>query len=117
MSPDRKRKARIRRAKKARRKQSELGAVRLLTHRTGRHIYAQVISPDARTLASASSLDPVLRKLGNANVAVAEAVGKLVAERALAAGVERVSFDRNGFKYHGRISALAQAARTAGLKF
>jgi large subunit ribosomal protein L18 len=96
----------------------ELGVNRLSVHRTPRHIYAQVISPLGDTvLASASTLDSSLRsgKTGNAEAAIA--VGKLIAERAKEAGVDKVAFDRSGFKYHGRVQALADAARESGLKF
>jgi large subunit ribosomal protein L18 len=93
---------------------------RLCVFRSSRHIVAQVIDDQAgRTLASASSLDGEFRKgtKGGGNVAASKAVGKAIAERARAAGVERVVFDRGGYQYHGRIQALAEAAREAGLKF
>jgi large subunit ribosomal protein L18 len=93
---------------------------RLAVFRSLRHIYAQVIDDTAgRTLAAASSLDPGFRQQmqGGGNVAAARLVGRLVAERALAAGVRRVVFDRGGYKYHGRVRALAEAAREAGLEF
>ena len=115
-----KKKARLRRARKTRMHIRELGMHRLCVFRTPRHIYAQVIAPDgARTVASASTLDSELRKeVGyGGNVGAAAAVGKAVAERAKQAGIERVAFDRSGFKYHGRIKALADAAREAGLSF
>ena len=111
--------SRIRRAKRPRIKIRELGVHRLCVHRTPRHIYAQVIAPDgARTLASASTLDPEVRKEvpGGGNVEAAKVVGRLVAERAKSAGVESVAFDRSGFRFHGRIKALADAAREAGLR-
>jgi len=112
---------RLRRATRSRMKIRELGACRLCVHRTPRHIYAQVISADGGTvLASASTLQPDLRsELGSktGNVAAAARVGQLVAERAKAAGVTRVAFDRSGFKYHGRVKALAEAARESGLEF
>jgi large subunit ribosomal protein L18 len=111
---------RQRRATRTRKKIRELGACRLCVHRTPRHIYAQVISADGGSvLASASTLNPELRKeLGKTgNVAAAARVGQLVAERAKAAGVTQVAFDRSGFKYHGRIKALADAARESGLEF
>ncbi len=96
------------------------GRVRLSVFRSSKHIYAQVIDDDAgRTLASASSVDPQLRgdlKTG-ADKAAAEAVGKLLGERAKAAGVEKVVFDRGGYRYHGRVQALADGARAAGLNF
>ena len=93
---------------------------RLCVFRSSRHIVAQVIDDQAgRTLASASSLDGEFRKgnKGGGNVAASKAVGKAIAERARAAGVEKVVFDRGGYQYHGRIQALAEAAREAGLKF
>ncbi len=110
--------ARLRRAKKSRVKIRELGEFRLCVHRTPRHIYAQVFSAagDA-VVASASTLDADLRAGKTGNVDAARAVGQLVAQRAKAAGVSRVAFDRSGFKYHGRVKALADAAREAGLEF
>lgn len=115
-----KRTSRIRRGKRARMKMRELRVNRLSVHRTSQHIYAQVVTADgAQVLASASTLDKDLRSGldSTGNAAAATAVGKLVAERALAKGVESVAFDRSGFKYHGRIKALADGAREAGLKF
>ncbi|MDR1276456.1 MAG: 50S ribosomal protein L18 [Candidatus Accumulibacter sp.] len=112
--------ARLRRARKTRLKIAELNVVRLSVHRTNSHIYAQVFSPGgAKVLATASSLEADARKTlgGGANVAAAAAIGKLIAERAKSAGIERVAFDRGGFQYHGRVKALAEAAREAGLKF
>lgn len=109
---------RIRRAKSTRMKIREQGAFRLSVHRTPRHIYAQVISPeDNRVIAQASTLDSSLRTGATGNAAAAAGVGTLVAERAKAAGICRVAFDRSGFKYHGRVKALADAARAAGLEF
>ena len=93
---------------------------RLAVYRSLKHIYAQVIDDRAgRTLVSASSLDKQARQQtkGGSNIAAAKAIGKLVAERALAAGIQKVVFDRGGYKYHGRVEALANAAREAGLKF
>jgi large subunit ribosomal protein L18 len=113
-----KRTSRLRRARRARAKISELGATRLSIHRTPRHIYAQVIAADgASVLASASTLDKDLRAGKTGNADAAKAVGSLIAERAQAAGVTQVAFDRSGFKYHGRVKALAEAAREAGLQF
>lgn len=110
--------ARVRRAKRSRAKMRELGVYRLSVHRTPRHIYAQVISPAGdRVLASASTLDKELRSGSTGNVEAATAVGKLVAERAKAAGVSQVAFDRAGFRYHGRVKALADGAREGGLEF
>ncbi len=113
-----KKQSRLRRSRRARSKISELGANRLCVNRTPRHIYAQVISPDGgQVLASASTLDATLRDGSTGNVDAAKSVGTLVAERAKEAGVTVVAFDRSGFKYHGRVKALADAAREAGLKF
>lgn len=112
--------ARLRRARRARAKIRELGDFRLSVYRTPRHIYAQVFAPDgAKVVAAASTLDKALRaelgKTGNATAATA--VGKAIAEKARAAGVTKVAFDRSGYKYHGRVKALADAAREAGLEF
>ena len=112
--------ARLRRARKTRAKIAELKSVRLSVHRTNCHIYAQVISAcGSKVLAAASTLETEVRKdLGNGgNVGAAAAIGKLIAERAIKAGIEQVAFDRSGFQYHGRVQALADAAREAGLKF
>lgn len=113
-----KKQSRLRRARRARAKISELGATRLCVNRTPRHIYAQVIAADGgKVLACASTLDKELREGKTGNKDAAAAVGKLVAERAKAAGVTQVAFDRSGYKYHGRVQALADAAREAGLEF
>lgn len=113
-----KKQSRLRRARRARAKISEQGATRLCVNRTPRHIYAQVIAADgAKVLASASTLDKELRSGKTGNKEAAGAVGKLIAERAKAAGVTEVAFDRSGYKYHGRVQALADAAREAGLEF
>ncbi len=113
-----KKQSRLRRARRARCKIRELGANRLCVNRTPRHIYAQVISPDGdQVLASASTLDKSLRAGQTGNVDAAKSVGSLLAERAKAAGITQVAFDRSGFKYHGRVKALADAAREAGLEF
>ena len=115
-----KKQARLRRAHKTRARIAELKMVRLTVHRTNTHIYAQIIDETgSRVLASASSLETELRsELKNGgNVAAATLVGKRIAEKAKAAGIEKVSFDRSGFKYHGRIKALADAARENGLAF
>lgn len=110
--------ARQRRARSTRIKIREQGAVRLCVNRTPRHMYAQIISADGGSvLAQASTLDASLRDGGTGNIDAAKKVGVLVAERAKAAGVTRVAFDRSGFKYHGRVQALADAAREAGLEF
>jgi large subunit ribosomal protein L18 len=113
-----KKETRLRRARKARLKMRELEAVRLCVYRSSQHIYAQVISADGgKVLASASTLDKELRDGATGNVEAAKKVGQLVAERAKAAGVTQVAFDRSGFKYHGRVQALADAAREGGLEF
>lgn len=113
-----KKQSRLRRARRARAKIRELGVNRLAVHRTPRHIYAQIIAEDgARVIASASTLDKELRSGNTGNAEAAKLVGTLMAERAKAAGVTRVAFDRSGFKYHGRVKALAEAAREAGLEF
>ena len=116
-----KKSSRIRRAAKARAKIRELGAYRLAIFRTPRHMYAQLIAPTGdRVVASASTVEKQLREQltgASGNVAAATLVGKTIAERAKAAGVEKVAFDRAGFKYHGRVKALADAARESGLQF
>ena len=115
-----KKSSRIRRATKARSKMRELLATRLVVHRTPRHIYAQIIAPNgSEVLAAASTLEKAisenLKYTGNKEAAAA--VGKAIAERALAKDIKEVSFDRSGFQYHGRVQALADAAREAGLQF
>jgi large subunit ribosomal protein L18 len=113
-----KKQARIRRARRARAKISELGVNRLCVNRTPRHIYAQVIAAQGgKIIVSASTLDSTLRADATGNITAAQAVGQLIAERAKAAGVTKVAFDRSGFKYHGRVKALADAAREGGLEF
>jgi large subunit ribosomal protein L18 len=115
-----KQQARNRRSRRTRAKIAELETIRLCVHRTPRHIYAQVISADgSKVLASASSLDKDLRQeIGyGGNVKAANLIGKTIAERALTAGVTEVAFDRSGFRFHGRVKALADAARNQGLKF
>lgn len=112
--------SRLRRARRVRAKILELGIHRLCVHRTPRHIYAQIIAPGgAGVVTSASSLDTEVKKdLGyTGNIEAAVAVGRAVADRAKAKGVLKVAFDRGGFKYHGRIKALADAAREGGLEF
>ena len=110
--------SRLRRARRGRAKMRELGASRLSVHRTSQHIYAQIIAPQGdKVLASASTLDANLRGGSTGNSEAAASVGKLIAERAQAAGVTEVAFDRGGFKYHGRVKALAEAAREGGLQF
>lgn len=115
-----KKQARLRRARKARAKIAELKSVRLAVHRSNCHIYAQIISScGTKTLAAASTAEPEVRKQvpNGGNAKAAALVGKLIAERAKASGVEAVAFDRSGFQYHGRVKALAEAAREGGLKF
>ena len=110
--------ARLKRATRGRAKMKELGATRLTVYRTPRHIYAQIIAPQGdQVLASASTLDKDLRGGATGNVDAATRVGQLIAERAKAAGVSAVAFDRAGYKYHGRVKALAEAAREGGLEF
>ncbi|MEX5485408.1 50S ribosomal protein L18 [Proteus mirabilis] len=111
--------ARIRRATRARRKLQELGATRLVVHRTPRHIYAQVIAPNgSETFGTSTTEKAIIEQLKNTgNKEAAAVVGKIVAERALEKGIKSVSFDRSGFQYHGRVQALADAAREAGLQF
>lgn len=110
--------ARIRRARRSRVKMRELGATRLCVNRTPRHIYAQIISSDgAEVLATASTVEKDLREGKTGNAEAAAKVGQLIAERALAKGIKKVAFDRSGFKYHGRLKALADAAREGGLEF
>jgi large subunit ribosomal protein L18 len=111
--------ARTRRSRQTRRKIAELGAVRLLVHRSNTHMYAQIIDAEAKVVAAASTLEADVRQqVGNGgNVKAATVIGKRIAEKAKEKGIEAVSFDRSGFKYHGRVKALADAAREAGLKF
>ena len=118
-----KKQSRLRRATQTRAKIAELKVNRLAVHRTNTHIYASIIGPDANVLASASTLEAEVRQQlagqsgKGGNAAAATLVGKRVAEKALKAGVTEVAFDRSGFRYHGRVKALAEAAREAGLKF
>ena len=111
---------RIRRARRTRSKISELCAVRLTVHRTNLHVYAQIIDASgAKVLASASTLEPEVRKemANGGNINAATLVGRRIAEKAKQVGIESVAFDRSGFRYHGRVKALADAAREGGLKF
>lgn len=115
-----KKEQRLRRARRTRAKISALGMPRLCIYRTPRHIYAQIIAADGSgVLASASTVAADIRKAVNytGNKDAASAVGRAIAEKAKAAGVEKVAFDRSGFKYHGRVKALAEAAREHGLQF
>lgn len=112
--------ARLRRATRARKKISELAAHRLVINRTPRHIYAQLIAPSgSEVLAAASTVEASLRSSVkySGNVDAAKAVGKAIAERAIEKGITSIAFDRSGYKYHGRVKALADAAREAGLQF
>jgi large subunit ribosomal protein L18 len=111
--------ARIRRAKATRAKISQLKAVRLTVHRSNSHIYAQVIDPASKVLASASTSEKDVRASvkNGGNVQAAAEIGKRIAERAKQAGITQVAFDRSGYRFHGRVKALAEAAREAGLKF
>ncbi len=115
-----KKSSRIRRSRRTRAKISELGANRLSVHRTPRHTYAQVFSSETgNVVASASTLSADVKSQikYSGNIDAATAVGKVIAERAKEVGVETVAFDRSGYKYHGRIRALAESARENGLKF
>lgn len=113
--------SRLRRALATRRRIARLRAVRLSVHRTNQHIYATIFSDDgARVLVTASTVEPDVRKQlqgYGGNIEAAKIVGQRIAEKAKAAGIEKVAFDRSGFRYHGRVKALAEAAREAGLKF
>ena len=115
-----KKETRLRRSKKTRSRIRLRGVNRLCVHRTPRHIYAQIISPDGNTvLTSASTLDKEIKKeiKYSGNIAAATVVGRTLAERAKKAGIAKVAFDRSGFKYHGRVKALAEAARENGVEF
>lgn len=110
--------ARLRRARRARAKISELRVHRLCVYRSPRHIYAQIISPTGNeVLVSASTVEKDTRSGSTGNIEAAGKIGKLIAERAKAAGIEKVAFDRSGYAYHGRVKALAEAAREGGLDF
>ena len=112
--------SRLRRARQTRAKIAELKIVRLTVHRTNSHIYAQVIdNTNGKVLTSASTIEPEIRKelLSGSSVGAATAIGKRIAEKAKKIGISKVGFDRSGFKYHGRIRALADAAREHGLVF
>jgi large subunit ribosomal protein L18 len=110
--------ARLRRAKRTRMNIREAGQIRLCVHRTPRHIYAQITSAAGdKVLASASTVEKDLRENATGNADAAAKVGALIAQRAKEAGVARVAFDRSGFRYHGRVKALADAARENGLEF
>lgn len=110
--------SRLRRARRSRARMRRLGVTRLSVHRTPRHIYAQIIASEGdKVIASASTLDKDLRGGVTGNIDAAAEVGKLVAKRAKDAGIDKVAFDRGGYKYHGRVKALADAARESGLEF
>jgi large subunit ribosomal protein L18 len=114
-----KKQSRIRRARRTRAKIRELGVHRLCVYRTPRHTYAQIFSPDGSSVVASASTVEANVKSGlkhTGNVEAAIKIGQLIAERAKASGVEQVAFDRSGFKYHGRVKALADAARESGLK-
>ena len=115
-----KKSARLRRARQTRIRIRDNGAVRLLVHRTNGHIYAQITSPAGdKVLAAASTLEKDVRsqlKHGSSRKA-AELIGERIAQKAKQAGIETVAFDRSGYRYHGRVKALAEAARSGGLKF
>ena len=111
--------SRLKRALRGRAKLRELRVMRLSVHRTPRHIYAQVLDAESRVVAVASTLQKDVAEglKATGNVEAAKAVGKAIAERASAKGVKQVAFDRSGFKFHGRVKALADAAREHGLEF
>ena len=112
--------SRLRRSRQTRAKIAELKMVRLAVHRTNCHIYAQVIdATGGKVLASASTIEPEVRKAlsKGGNIDAATVIGKRIAEKAKGLGIEAIAFDRSGFKYHGRVKALAEAAREHGLKF
>lgn len=112
--------ARLRRGRRTRMKIRQLDVHRLCVHRTPRHIYAQLIAPSgAQVLAAASTVEASIRQgvKSTGNIEAAKLVGQTIAEKAKAVGIERVAFDRSGFKYHGRVKALAEAAREHGLQF
>ena len=115
-----KKQARLRRSSKTRARIRRLGSYRLCIHRSPRHVYAQIIDQsEGRVLVSASTIERAVRDevANGGNVAAAKAVGKRIGEKAVASGISQVSFDRSGFKYHGRVKALADSAREAGLQF
>ena len=115
-----KKQSRMRRARKARSRIRELAVNRLSVHRTPRHIYAQIMTPDGSSvLVSASTLEQDVRKntKSTGNIEAAAIIGARIAEKAKAAGIDTVAFDRSGFRYHGRVKALAEGAREGGLEF
>ena len=115
-----KKEARSRRSRQTRIRIAQQRATRLVVLRSNSHIYAQIIAPEGnKVLASASTVEAEVRKdvKSGGNKAAAEAVGKRIAEKAKSLGIESVAFDRSGFRFHGRVKALAEAARAGGLKF
>lgn len=110
---------RIKRSRKTRARIKTLNAIRLSVHRTPRHIYAQLIAADGKVLAVTSTLDPALRAecVNGGNIAAAKLVGEAIAKKALELKISSIAFDRSGFRYHGRVKALADAARSGGLVF
>ncbi len=114
-----KRHARLRRAVKSRAKAKELRTIRLCVYRTPRHVYAQLINPDGKVIAHVATVNKEIKSAVKytGNIAAASEVGKQIAELGKKAGVTKVAFDRSGFKYHGRVKALADAARKGGLEF
>ena len=118
--PMEKKLARLRRARRARARIHEQGAFRLSVHRTPSHIYAQIIAPEGnKVVVAASTLEADIKKglKHCGNTAAAQVVGKAIADKAKKAGITAVAFDRSGFRYHGRVKALADAARESGLQF
>ncbi|KEY90889.1 50S ribosomal protein L18 [Candidatus Photodesmus blepharus] len=112
--------SRIRRAMRTRCKIAKLGEIRLVVHRASRHVYAQIIAPNGSdVIAAASTVERAIRRSvkNTGNIEAAKVVGRIIAERALERGISSISFDRSGFRYHGRIAALAESAREVGLKF
>ncbi len=110
--------ARVRRARSTRLRIRELGAVRLSVHRTPKHIYAQIVTAAGdKVIAAASTVEKDFREASTGNIEAATKIGKLIAQRAKDAGITTVAFDRSGYRYHGRVKALADAAREGGLEF
>ena len=114
-----KNKARIRRSRRTRLKIAEKKMTRLLVYRSNKNMYAQITGEGSKVIVAASTLDPAVKKEvpKGGNIEAAALVGKLVGEKAVTAGLSKVAFDRSGYNYHGRVKALAEAAREAGLKF
>jgi len=118
--PMQKKQSRLRRAGRSRNRICQLGVPRLAVYRTLKHVYAQISTANgAKILACASTLDKVFKasKQASSNIDAAKVIGRMIAEKALAIGIKKVAFHRSGFKYHGRVKALAEAAREAGLDF